>query len=66
MNGYASARLLLGMFNNEELGGYTRYTYTGGGACIILRSGENVLVLGLEDDGSTKELYEELLVKTAD
>lgn len=66
VNGYASARLLLGMFNNEELGGYTRYTYTGGGACIILRSGESVLVLGLEDNADTKALYEALLEKISD
>ena len=65
VSGYASARLLLGMFNSDELGGYIRYTYTGG-SCIVIRSGENTVVLGLKDSADTKALYEALLEKTAD
>ena len=65
VNGYASARLLLGMFSSDELGGYVSYRYTSG-SCIIIRSGEKVIVLGLEESADTKALYEELLVKTAE
>ena len=61
--GYGSAKLLLGLFRNEEFGNYTRYTYTGDGDCIVIRSGENVLVLAAENDEATRTLYEELLEK---
>jgi hypothetical protein len=65
VNGYASARLLLGMFTSDELGGYVSYRYTSG-SCIVIRSGEKTVVLGLEDSADTKTLYEALLEKTAD
>ena len=65
VNGYASARLLLGMFSSDELGGYVSYRYTSG-SCIIIRSGENTIVLGLEESADTLAIYEALLEKTAE
>ena len=65
VNGYASARLLLGMFTSEELGGHVRYSYTKG-SCIVIRSGDNTYVLGLEESADTKAIYEALLEKTAE
>ena len=65
VSGYASARLLLGMFTSDELGGYVSYRYTSG-SCIIIRSGENTIVLGLEESADTKAIYEALLEKTAE
>lgn len=59
--GYGSARLLLGLFRNEEFGNYTRYTYTGDGACVVVYSDEEVLVLGAETDEAARALYEGLL-----
>lgn len=58
--GYGSARLLLGLFQNEEFGSYTRYTYTGDGGCIVLHAGDRTLVLGLETAADTLALYEQL------
>ena len=56
--GFGSPRLQMGAYRSEELGAYTRYTYTGSPAYVILRSGEKTLVLGGKDEASTRALYE--------
>ena len=61
--GYGSAKLLLGVFENEEFGRYTRYTYTKPESCIVLTSGEQVLVFCGSDARSTKEIYNHLAEK---
>ncbi len=60
-NGVGSARLLMGTFNNEELGTYTRYSYTGATDCIVLQIGGETLVLGAKDNAETRALYEAIL-----
>lgn len=64
--GYGSARLLLGSFENEEFGAYTRYTYGGEKPCIVITVDEAVFVIGAEDEQSTKELYEKIVEKIAE
>ncbi len=64
--GFGSAKLLLGTFENEEFGTYTRYTYTGNNPCIVLRVDQKIIVLAAENAESTKELYENLLEKIAE
>ena len=59
--GFASARLLMGWFDNAEFGGHTRYSYTGTEACIVVTCGDDVLILSARDEAATKELYETLL-----
>lgn len=61
--GFGSARLLLGTFKNEEFGNYTRYTYTGDKACIVLTVDGETLVIGCNDSEKTKALYEILSEK---
>ncbi len=61
--GFASARLLLGVFSNDEFGNYTRYTYTGDNPCIVIKSGERVIVLGTLDESETKTIYDNLVQK---
>lgn len=61
--GFGSARLLLGIFSNDEFGNYTRYTYTGNKPAIVIKSGEKIIVLGLKDTNETKALYENLFEK---
>jgi uncharacterized membrane protein len=61
--GFASMKLLLGEFENKEFGNYTRYTYCNSGACIVLTSGEKVLVISGKDAAETKTLYEALTEK---
>ncbi len=60
-NGYGSARLLMGTFKNEEFGYYTLYTYGKPDAVIVLRDGDEVLVLGAENEVATRALYEALV-----
>ncbi len=59
-NGFGSPVLSMGIFRNEEFGLYTRYTYTGADVCIIIRGGEQVLVISGKTDGETMGLYEAL------
>ncbi len=60
-NGFASARLNLGLFENDEFGLYTRYTYVGNKSAIVLKDGDEILVLNGKDEVKTKEIYEKLL-----
>jgi hypothetical protein len=64
--GFASARLLMGWFESDELGDYTRYTYTGCDSYILLTSGEDILMINAKTEADTLALYEELLEKIAD
>ncbi len=56
--GYGSLRLLLGHFENEEFGDYTRYTYYKPESCIVIHLDEDILVLSGEDAAATRAIYE--------
>ena len=62
-SGFGSVRLSLGVFQNDELGSYTLYAYTGAEEYILLTSGEKTLAIGLGDRAETQALYEALLEK---
>lgn len=62
--GVGSFRLLLGSFENQEFGNYTRYTYYNPEACVVLKTGDNTLVLSGKDAAETRQIYETLLQKT--
>lgn len=59
--GFASARLLMGTFENDEFGKYSRFSYTKNNDEIIinLKSGGKVVV-NCETEAETRELYESL------
>lgn len=59
--GWGSMRLLLGNFNNKELGNYLRYTYNNCDAGIILVVNDKEIVLSGKDAASTYKIYEELM-----
>ena len=61
INGFGSPRQLLGYFSNDEFGTYIRYTYGIKSSCIVIHSGDNVLVIGAKDSESTQRIYSELL-----
>ena len=61
--GYGSARLLLGGFSSQELGSYTRYTYTTSHSYILIEAGRNTLVLADKTPEATQSLYEAILSK---
>ncbi len=62
-SGFGSARLSMGIFQNDELGSYTLYSYTGAKEHIILTSGEKTLAIGLKDTKKTQALYDALMEK---
>ncbi len=61
--GFGSPTLSTGIFENAEFGRYTLYAYTGGEGCVILRQGENVLVLMAKTLEETKSIYDTLMEK---
>lgn len=64
-NGVGSARLLVGIFQNEEFGNYTRYTYTENKSCVVLNVAGKILVIGGKDAAATKEIYKTIQGKIA-
>ena len=62
--GFASAKLSLGIFVNDDLGSHTRYTYNSCKAAIIIRAEEKILVINAKTPEATRELYNILLEKT--
>ena len=64
VSGFGSARLMLGIFENEEFGRYTRYSYTGCESCVVLRSADGkVMVLTGADPEATMAIYAELTAR---
>ena len=63
--GFGSPRLLMGSFENEEYGNYTRYSYVGCDSVVVLRNNEYVLVINGIDEVSTKEIYDTLLERVS-
>lgn len=61
VNGIGSARLLVGLFSNDELGSYTRYSYTGCENAVLLDCGGDLLLLSGRDEEETLSIYRQLL-----
>ena len=61
--GFGSPRLSTGVFQNKEFGRYTLYAYTNGEGCVVLRKGEEVLVIALKTAEETKTIYDQLAAK---
>lgn len=59
--GVGSFRLLLGFFQNQEFGAYTRYTYYDPEACVVLTVEGKTLVLSGRDAEETQSIYRQLL-----
>ncbi len=64
INGYGSSRLLMGLFKNDELGSYTRYSYTKCPSAIVINCGGDWLVLSGEDEAETQSMYNMILSRT--
>lgn len=60
-NGFASARLSMGIFKNEEIGSYTLYAYTKSKEFIVLKLFEKTIVIGMRDTNDAKAIYNEIL-----
>lgn len=64
VGGFGSFRLLMGYFQNEEFGTYTRYTYYKPEACVVLTLKDKTLVLSGETKEETEAIYQKLLALT--
>ena len=64
--GLGSFRLLLGTFENEEFGSYTRYTYYKPEACVILTVKGKTLVISGTDAAETAAIYDTLTRRLED
>ena len=63
--GFASARLSLGTFQNEELQDYTLYAYNSCDSMILICSGDKYLAFNAKTAEETQNLYESLLERIA-
>ena len=61
--GFGSPKLSTGVFQNKEFGRYTLYAYTNGEGCVVLRKGEEVLVISLKTEAENKAIYDTLTAK---
>jgi uncharacterized membrane protein len=58
--GFESFRLAMGLFECQRFGRYTRYTYSGCDAYVILTVNGEKVVLNRPDAAQTKDVYEEI------
>lgn len=63
VSGFASSKLLYGWFKNDELGNYTRYTYAKSEVNIIIRAGDDIIVIADESPELTRALYDSIIDK---
>ena len=63
VGGFGSFRLLMGFFENEEFGTYTRYTYYNPESCVVVTAGSNTIVLSGKNAEETRAIYDALLAK---
>ena len=61
--GFGSPLLSTGTFKNEEFGRYTLYAYTGGEGAVVLKKGDQVLVIVAKTAAETKAIYDALAAK---
>ena len=64
VGGFGSFRLLMGFFENDEFGTYTRYTYYKPEACVVITTKGKTVVLSGRTYEETENLYRNLLVLT--
>lgn len=64
-SGFGSAKLSMGIFQNEEFGSYTLYAYTGAKEYIVLTSGDKTLVIGMDDARETQAIYDKMMEKVS-
>ena len=66
VNGLNSAKLWLGIFKNDELGVYTRYTYQSAESSVILTVDGEYVVIATESEEQNKAIYEKIAAEIAE
>ncbi len=59
-NGFGSLRLAMGIFENDEFGTYTRYTYGSCDEAVVIETERSIIVLNDKDEKATRMIYDEL------
>ncbi len=62
-NGFNSAKLSLGEFQNKELGDYTVLVYNFEESVVAIKTKDRVLVINAKTNEATKEIYDKLINK---
>ena len=61
VNGFNSAKLMLGIYENDTYGKYQRFTYTGNNGFVVIETmDEKYIILGAKDYEATRKLFDEL------
>lgn len=60
INGLGSLKLLAGIFENEEFGSYSLYSYTKDDSAVVIKSDGKILVISGKDKNETKQVYEKI------
>lgn len=63
IGGFASAKLLYGVFRNDEFGTYTRYTYTASSSAVILIVDGEEIVIADATTEATRAIYDRLMLE---
>ncbi len=63
VGGFGSGRLLMGYFENDEFGIYTRYTYYKPEACVVIYTDRQVLVVSGKTAEENQIIYRELTAR---
>lgn len=62
--GFGGPKLQAGVYNNDELGNYTRYTVSAKKPCVVITLDGAVLAVGFDDAAQTEQLYRTILENT--
>ena len=60
VSGFGSGRLGMGLFENKELGRYTRYCYNACPTAVLVRTEEKVLLLNGQSVEATEAIFNSL------
>ena len=63
VGGFGSAKLLYGIFRNDEFGTYTRYTYTASDSAVILIVDSEEIVIADATTEATRAIYDRLMLE---
>jgi hypothetical protein len=63
IGGFGSAKLLYGVFRNDEFGTYTRYTYTASSSAVILIVDGEEIVIADATTEATRAIYDRLMLE---
>lgn len=61
VSGFQSLKLQSGTFRNDEFGDYTRYSYVGCDACVVVTTKGGKIVINAKNEDATYALYQKVV-----